>query len=223
MTTISRVFDVRKWEVVANLDGFPSVHGVLAVPEVNCIFGSATDAHRLAIVDMETLKTPAKASPIKYPDRMAYASGPKRIFVSDEHGNADAVIDATSDTLIATIKLDGGAGNTVYDPGTFRTLVAVHEKNELVSIDPATAKIISHHPVPGIEGPHGIVLDVDSRLAFVAGEENSELAVFDSDEQPRTRDLSGRQRSRCLGIRSGAQTRLCLRRIRKRDCLSPTG
>ena len=173
------VFDVRKREVVANLDGFPNVHGVLAVPEVKRIFASATGEHRLAIVDMETLKTLAKAGPIKYPDGIAYAPGPKRIFVSDEHGNADAVIDATSNSLIATIKLDGGAGNTVYDPGTGRILVAVHEKNELVSIDPATAKIISHHPVPGIESPHGIVLDVDSRLAFVAGEENNKLAVFD--------------------------------------------
>ena len=28
------VFDVRKREVIANLDGFPSVHGVWAVPEL---------------------------------------------------------------------------------------------------------------------------------------------------------------------------------------------
>jgi len=34
-----------------------------------------------------------------------------------------------------------GAWNTVYDPGSGRILVAVHGKNELVAIDPATAKI----------------------------------------------------------------------------------
>ena len=173
------VFDVKKREVVANLDGFPNVHGVLAVPDINRVFASATGAHKLAIVDMETLKILATAGPIKYPDGIAYAPGPKRVFVSDERGAADAVIDATTNTLIATIKLEGGAGNTVYDPGSGRILVAVHEKNEVVSIDPATAKIISHHPVPGIESPHGIVLDVDARLAFVAGEENNKLAVLD--------------------------------------------
>ena len=173
------VFDVKKREVVANLDGFPNVHGVLAVPEIDRIFGSATGEHKLAIVDMGTLKILATPGPIKYPDGIAYAPGPKRVFVSDEHGNADVVVDATTNTLIATIKLEGGAGNTVYDPGSGRILVAVHEKNELVSIDPATAKIISHHPVPGIESPHGIVIDVDARLAFVAGEENNKLAVLD--------------------------------------------
>jgi len=173
------VFDVKKREVAANLDGFPNVHGVLAVPELNRVFASATGEHKLVIVDMHTLKTIATPGPIKYPDGIAYAPGPKRIFVSDEHGNADAVIDATTNSLIATIPLDGGAGNTVYDPPSGHILVAVHEKNELVSIDPATAKIIGHHPMPGLESPHGIALDVDGRLAFVAGEDNGKLAVVD--------------------------------------------
>ena len=173
------VFDVNKREVVANLDGFANVHGVLAVPEINRIFASATGEHKLAIVDMQTLKTIATPGPIKYPDGIAYAPGPNRIFVSDEHGNADVVIDAVTNSLTATIPLDGGAGNTVYDSGSGHILVAVHEKNELVSIDPATAKIIGHHPMPGLENPHGIALDVDGRLAFVAGEENGKLAVVD--------------------------------------------
>lgn len=173
------VFDVKKREVVANLDGFPSVHGVWAVPQINRVFASATGEHRLAIVELDTLKTLAKVGPIRYPDGIAYAPGPKRVFVSDEHGNADAVVDATTNSLIATIPLGGGAGNTVYDPGSQHILVAVHEKNELAEIDPATAKIIARHPLPGIDSPHGIALDIESRLAFVAGEENSKLALVD--------------------------------------------
>lgn len=173
------VFDTRKREVVANLDGFPNVHGVWAVPELSRVYASATGERKVAVVDMETLKTLTKTGPIKYPDGIAYAPSAKRVFVSDEHGNADAVIDATTNSLIATIPLDGGAGNTVYDPGSGRILVAVHEKNELVAIAPATARIIAHYPVPGIESPHGIALDLSARLAFVAGEENNKLAVVD--------------------------------------------
>src|SRR5450759_3126276 len=173
------VFDTKKREVVANLDGFPNVHGVWAVPELGRVYASATGEHKVAVVDMETLKTIAKTGPVKYPDGIAYAPGAKRVFVSDEHGNADAVIDATTNSLVATIPLDGGAGNTVYDPGSGHILVAVHEKNELVAIDPATAKILARYPVTGIESPHGIALDVDARLAFVAGEENNKLALVD--------------------------------------------
>ena len=79
----------------------------------------------------------------------------------------------------AVIPLGGGAGNTVYDPESGHILVAVHEKNELVTIDPSTAKIIGRYPVTGIESLHGIALDIVARLAFVAGEENNKLAVVD--------------------------------------------
>lgn len=173
------VFDTKTRAVVANLDGFPSIHGVWAVPELGRVYASATGEHRIAVVDMQTLKTIAKVGPITYPDGIAYAPGAKRVFVSDEHGNADAVIDATNNSLIATIPLGAGAGNTVYDAGANRILVAVHEKNELVAIDPATAKILARYPMPGIDSPHGIALDATARLAFVAGEENNKLALVD--------------------------------------------
>ena len=173
------VFDVKKRAVIANLDGFSSVHGVWAVPELGRVYASTTGEHPVTVVDMATLKTIARVGTIKYPDGIAYAPEAKRVFVSDEHGDADAVIDTNTNALVTTIPLGGGAGNTVYDPGTGHILVAVHEKNELVSIDPTTAKIIGRYPVPGVDHPHGVSLDVPQRLAFVAGEENHRLAVVD--------------------------------------------
>jgi len=173
------MFDTKKRQVVASLDGFSSVHGVLAVPELGRVYASVTGDHTVAVVDMQTLKTIAKVGPIKYPDGIAYAPGVNRVFVSDEHGNADAVIDAATNSLVATIPLGGGAGNTVYDATSGRILVAVHEKNELAAIDPATARIVARYPVPGIASPHGIALDTEAKLAFVAGEENNRLALVD--------------------------------------------
>jgi DNA-binding beta-propeller fold protein YncE len=173
------VFDTNRREVVANLDGFSSVHGVWAVPELGRVYASVTGEHKVAAVDMKTLKTLAKVGPIKYPDGIAYAPGPQRVFVSDEHGDVDAVIDTKTNSLVASIPLGGGAGNTVYDSGSGHILVAVHEKNELVAIDPANLQIIGHYPMAGIESPHGIALDQAGRLAFVAGEDNHMLAVVD--------------------------------------------
>ena len=40
-------------------------------------------------------------------------------------------------------------------------------------------KIIDRYRLPGLENPHGIALDQEDRLAFIAGEENHSLAVFD--------------------------------------------
>ncbi len=173
------VFDTAKQQVLANLDGFKRVHGVLAVPEIGRVYASATGEHQVVAVDMTSLKTIAMTGPITYPDGLAYAPAVKRIFVSDEHGGKDAVIDTETNKIAANIPLGGGAGNTVYDSGSGRIFVAVHEVNELVAINPATMKIVGRYSLPGIKNPHGIALDPGNRLAFVAGEENHTLGVFD--------------------------------------------
>jgi DNA-binding beta-propeller fold protein YncE len=173
------VFDTAKRQVVANLDGFRRVHGVWAVPELARVYASVTGEHAVAVIDSKTLHTLAKVGPITYPDGLAYAPTAKRVFVSDEHGNTDAVIDATNNALVTSIPLGGGAGNTVYDPNSGHILVAVHGLNQLVAIDPASAKIVGRYSLPGVSNPHGIALDTANHLAFVAGEENHSLAVFD--------------------------------------------
>lgn len=173
------VFDTKKREVVANLDGFHRVHGVIAVPELHRIFASVTGDHQVAVVDQASLKTLARVGEIKYPDGLAYAPTVQRVFVSDEHGNADAVIDTTNNSMVTTIPLGGGAGNTVYDSVADRIYVAVHDKNELVTIDPLRMRITARTPMTWLDDPHGVALDVENRLAFVAGEGNNKLVVVD--------------------------------------------
>jgi len=173
------IFETKTRKVTANIGGFTRVHGVLVVPAIEKLFASATGDHEVAAFDIQTLRTVARVGPIRYPDGLAYAPGPKRVFVSDEHGNVDAVIDAQTYNLIKKIELGGGAGNTVYDPTSERILVAVHQKNELIGIDPNKLEIIGHYPLPGVKEPHGIALDVEARLAFVAGADNHTLALVD--------------------------------------------
>jgi DNA-binding beta-propeller fold protein YncE len=172
-------FDTATRKVLANIGGFTRVHGVWAVSEIERLFASVTGDHEVAAVDTQTLRTVAKVGPITYPDGIAYAPDPKRVFVSDEHGNSNAVIDAQSYSLIKKIALGGGAGNTVYDSTANRILVAVHEKNEIAAIDPQKLEVTGRYPVSGVKEPHGIALDVENRLGFVAGARNHTLALVD--------------------------------------------
>jgi DNA-binding beta-propeller fold protein YncE len=173
------VFDTGSRKVIANLDGFARVHGVWAVPELGRVYASATGNKQVNVVDMTSLKTLGRVGPVTYPDGLAYAPEPQRVFVSDEHGKADAVIDAKMNTLVTSIPLGGEAGNTVYDPVSKQILVAVHDPAELVGIDPASAKIVARYALPGLQEPHGVSLDPAKRLAFIAGQGNHTLAVFD--------------------------------------------
>src|SRR5579864_806388 len=142
------VFDTEKRSVVANLDGFKRVHGVIAVPEMDRVYASVTGEHRVAVVDRKTLQAVGSVGPINYPDGLAFAPKVRRVFVSDEHGGVDAVIDAETNTLLKSIPLGGGAGNTVYERENRRILVAVHGKNELVSIDPEKLEITQRTCLP---------------------------------------------------------------------------
>jgi DNA-binding beta-propeller fold protein YncE len=172
------VVDIAKRSVVANLSGFDRIHGVIAAPEVGRVYASVTARHELAVVDAQSFAVLARVGPIGYPNGLAFAPDVARVFVSDNDGT-DAVVDAKTNRLITSIPLGAGAGNTVYDPVTRRILVALHQLNELVTIDPATATIAGRAPLPGVGNSHGVVLDPVHRLAFVAGTRNAMLGVVD--------------------------------------------
>jgi len=173
------VFDATKETVVGDIKDLPRVHGVISVPELQRIYASATGSNELAVIDDTTLKIVARVPAGDYPDGIAYATKVKKLYVSDLHGKTDTVIDANTNQWLTTITLGGGAGNTQYDSVSEHILVTVHGQNQLAEIDPITDKVIERFPITGCSEPHGLLIDSEHRLAFVACEENAKLAVFD--------------------------------------------
>lgn len=173
------VFDLKASKVITEVEDLPRATGVWAVPEFHKVFVSAAGKHEVAIMDDRTYKVSARVSGIRFPDGIAFAPGANKVFVSDESGEADVVIDATTNAKRATIDLGGEAGNTHYDSVSRCILVAVQTKNQLVAIDPVSEKIVARYSVPGSDHPHGFTLDEVSRLAFVTGEGNGIMVVVD--------------------------------------------
>src|SRR5712691_6888721 len=174
------VFDARAGRVIGNLDGFPTVTGVLAVPTEHRAYASATGDHAVVVVDDSTLQIVARVPGPRFPDGIAYAPEERRVFVSDESGRRDFVIDATTNSLVAQIELDGEAGNTQYDPGSHCVIVAVQTANQLAVIDPATATIVRRVTLDrAVRYPHGFYIDAPHRLAFISGQESGTLGVLD--------------------------------------------
>jgi len=174
------VFDVRAGRVVGNLDGFPTVTGVLAVPAEHRVYASATGDHAVVVVDDSTLQVVTRVPGPRFPDGIAYAPEERRIFVSDESGRRDFVLDAVTNAMVAQIELGGEAGNTQYDAGSHCILVAVQTANQLAVIDPATAQIVRRITLDrAVRHPHGVYIHAPHRLAFIAGEESATLGVLD--------------------------------------------
>lgn len=172
------VFDTRGNSVVANIPGFRTATGVLAVPAEHRVYVSAAGQHEIVVVNNETLEVVGRVGGIRFPDGIAYDPEHRKIYVSDEAGSVDVVIDAQRNVRESTIALGGEAGNTHYDSVSHRILVAVQTKNQLVAIDPATDRIIGRYEMP-CSHPHGFVIDAPHRLAFVSCEGDAKLLAVD--------------------------------------------
>jgi DNA-binding beta-propeller fold protein YncE len=63
--------DARTRRVVKTISA-PGVHGVIAVPQLDRIFASATDAHQALTIDAKSGAVLARAPAGSYPDGLAY-------------------------------------------------------------------------------------------------------------------------------------------------------
>jgi YVTN family beta-propeller protein len=173
------VFDARSRQVVGRFGGTPRVTGVLVVPELKKLYASVTGRRHVAVIDTDSLTLRATPGPIGFPDGIAYAPDAKRVFVSDESGGGELVIDGLTDRVVARTPLGGEAGNTKYDAGSGCILVAVQTLNQIVAIDPRSAKVVGRYAPAGADHPHGMYVDVPDRLLFVANQGNGTLQVVD--------------------------------------------
>jgi len=180
------VFDTNKELVVGDVRDLPRVHGLIAVPDVHRIYASATGSNELAVIDDSTLQIVARVPAGDYPDGIAYATKVKKLYVSDLHGKTDTVIDANTNQRLTTIKLGGGAGNTQYDSVSEHIFVTVHGQNQLAEIDPTKDQVVARYAIAGCSEPHGLLIDSEHQLAFIACEDNAKLAVFDLEAKKMT-------------------------------------
>ena len=173
------IFDTRSRRVIERIPETPGVTGVWVVPRTGKLYASVTGDHRVAIYSTADLTLRASVGPIGFPDGIAFAPGVDRVFVSDESGGGELVIDGRGDSAVGRIALGGEAGNTRYDAGSGCVLVAVQTLDQIVAIDPASLRVVARFQVAGTAHPHGMVLDDADRLLFVANEGNATVEVVD--------------------------------------------
>jgi DNA-binding beta-propeller fold protein YncE len=173
------VFDTRANKVLANIPGFPIVTGVLAVSALKSVYASVTHNHEVAVLDTEKLVVSKRIKDGKFPDGLAYSPETQKVFVSDEAGGVETVIDTKRNERVNTIEMGGEVGNTQYDPVSHLIYACVQTRNELVEINPETDKIQARYHLSGGEHPHGFYIDDQNAKAYIACEGDNKLLVFD--------------------------------------------
>jgi YVTN family beta-propeller protein len=173
------VFDTKTNKVLTNVSGFPVVTGVLVVPALKRVYASVTRNHEIGVLDTEKLVVTKRIKDGKFPDGLAYSPETHKLFVSDETGGVETVIDTQRNERVDTIQMGGEVGNTQYDPVSHLVYACVQTRNELVEINPETDKIQARYALPGGEHPHGFYIDDQHGKAYIACEGDNKLLVFD--------------------------------------------
>ena len=172
-------FDTRSRTVTGRLAGLPNVTGVLAVSSLGKVYCSVPGDRTVAVVDERAFKKVASLPAEGFADGLAFAPGAGKVFVSDEDGGREMVIDAKTDRVLGRVELGGETGNTQYDPGSSHILANVQSTGEMVELDPGSGELLGRHHLEGGRRPHGLLVDSDDRLAFVACEADAKLLVVD--------------------------------------------
>ncbi len=171
-------FDVTSNRVTLTIPISPaaSVRGVLAAR--GNVYAAAQGLGSVVVLDGRDGKRLATV-PAGDVDGLAYDPLTQRIFVSDEGGGKDTVIDARTNTRAGAVELGGEAGNTVYDPVSHHIFVGVQTRDELAEIDPAGLKIIRRYSLPGCSSAHSVLIDAEQRAAYVGCQRNVRLVRLD--------------------------------------------
>src|SRR5438046_10599148 len=86
--------------------------------------------------DVNKLKTESK------PEVSAHAALFHKLYVSDERGKAEAIVDVNKDEIIKTLHFDSETGMPQYDPVARKVYVNLQDQNIFAVIDPATDEVV---------------------------------------------------------------------------------
>src|SRR5262249_8334860 len=104
--------------------------------------------------------------------------------VSDQGDGALSLIAKAGRGARTQVKLGSETGNVVYDTARKQfwiTVVRDAPPDQLVEVDPASAKGTTSIALPGCRGAHGLRIHPDDKSAFIACEDNDTLARVELD------------------------------------------
>src|SRR5262249_22735907 len=116
------------------------------------------------------------------PDGVSWDPQHKMVGVSDQRDGAVSLIADAGSGKRVQVPLGAETGNVVFDAGRgwfWVTVVTRNPPDELVAIDPTTAKVTPRIGLPGCRGAHGLRLHPNGKSAFIACEDNAVLTRVD--------------------------------------------
>ena len=175
------ITDLKDGSVLKELKSIPVARGVVAADDVGIIFVTSSP-DRLVLIDNKSLAEIKRVTTGHAPDGVAWDPTHKMVGVSDQQDGALSIIPDSGSGVRKQVKLGTETGNVVYDAARGWFWITVNTDSppdQLVAVDPTTAKIATSIPLPGCDGAHGLRIHPDGQSALIACEGNDTLARVD--------------------------------------------
>jgi DNA-binding beta-propeller fold protein YncE len=173
------VLDVDKETLVGEVPNTPGVHGVALVPKLDRGFISSGGDSTVIVFELKTLHEVARIKVGKKPDAILYDPASDRVFTFNAGSGDATAIDAQTQKVAGTIKLDGKPEFAVAD-GKGQVFVNLEEKSEVLALDADKLTVVHRWPLAPGEAPTGLAIDRAQRRLF-ASCHNQKLVVLDAD------------------------------------------
>ncbi|HTZ53959.1 MAG TPA: YncE family protein [Candidatus Acidoferrum sp.] len=173
------VVDPQTGTVVGDIPNTPGVHGIAIADGLGKGFTSNGMDGSVTVFDLASLKPIATVQTgSKNPDGITYDPVTKRLFTFNGGSDDATVIDAQTDTVVATIPLGGRPEFPTVD-GRGMVYDNIESTSEIVAIDAKSAKIVKRFPLGTCQHPSGLSMDQQHRRLFPACQ--GMLGVVDAD------------------------------------------
>jgi DNA-binding beta-propeller fold protein YncE len=170
------VIDVHEGKVIGSAQGLIGIKAIAITHDPNIVYTSDADGN-VAVVEVPTLTVKQKISVGGSPDAIEYDQLHDLVAVTLASDKAVAFIDVKTQKVGGKVPLPGDPGLMAVNQKDGSLYVAVHDKNEVVVIDPVALTITKTYKGCSINLPSGLAYDPDRGLLFVAG--SAQLSIVD--------------------------------------------
>lgn len=159
--------DLKSGTVTDKLAPADGGHSALAIPGTGEVLVTNGTANTATMIDGRTGQVRATIPTGKKPDAAAYDPATRTVWVMTPGDGNISVVDPAAGKVIATVPVGGSLEFGVAD-GHGKLYVNAEDKNDVAVIDTRTRKLIRREPLPGCDGPTGILYDPATKQTLSA-------------------------------------------------------
>jgi YVTN family beta-propeller protein len=150
--------DLTSGQVTGKLAPADGGHSALSIPGTGEVLVTNGNANNVTIIEGRTGQLRATIPTGKKPDAATYDPATRTIWVMTPGDGNISVVDPASAKVIATVAVGGSLEFGAAD-GHGKLYVNTEDRNDVAVIDTRTHKLIRREPLPGCDGPTGIIYD----------------------------------------------------------------